>query len=78
MAALDAAVVCPLCLQGFPNEEALAEHCGGLLPEPDDEPYFCACGAGFCSPVALASHCEATGHTAEEAVQYDESVLDGV
>ena len=54
-----AAVLCPLCEQAFGDEAALIEHCGGLLPEPDDEPYYCSCGAVYCSPVALATHCEA-------------------
>ena len=62
-----ASTQCPLCERSFPNAEALAEHCGGLLPEAEDEPYYCACGAMFCSPVALAGHCESTGHAPEGA-----------
>ena len=63
----DVRCACPLCERSFPNEAALVEHCGGLLPEPDDEPFFCSCGAFFCSPQSLAGHCDATGHAPEGA-----------
>jgi len=53
--AANVAVVCPLCERAFGDEDALLEHCGGLLPEPEDEPYYCSCGVVFCSPVALAT-----------------------
>ena len=53
-----AAAICPLCDRVFGDEAALAVHCGGMLPEADDEPYYCSCGSVFCSPVALAEHGE--------------------
>lgn len=68
--AANVAVVCPLCERAFGDEDALLEHCGGLLPEPEDEPYYCSCGVVFCSPVALATHCESAGHAPEGAGEY--------
>jgi len=72
----DVRCACPLCERSFPNEAALVEHCGGLLPEPDDEPFFCSCGAFFCSPQSLAGHCDATGHAPEGAEAFGDEYGD--
>ena len=50
----------------------LIEHCGGFLPEPDEEPYYCSCGSTFCSPQSLAGHCETTGHAPEGAEAFED------
>ena len=67
-----AAVACPLCAATFPSEAQLIEHCGGFLPEPDEEPYYCSCGSTFCSPQSLAGHCETTGHAPEGAEAFED------
>jgi len=57
---------CPRCARQFASEAALKNHCGGELPDPDDdEPHWCSCGRAFCSARALVSHYEATGHAQE-------------
>lgn len=67
---MSASVLCPLCDRRFLNERALLSHCGGVLPAPADEPFYCECGAFFCSPQALQLHCASTGHVPETA--YDD------
>ena len=66
--------VCPLCEGIFASEAALLEHCGGVLPEAEDEPFWCSCGAQFCAPQAMAEHCETSGHKPEGA--YDGPAVD--
>ena len=65
---------CPRCGRGFGSEEALAAHCGGSVPESDDdECLWCECGRAFCSPQALVAHSETTGHSQEQdTLDYDE------